>query len=122
MYIFREKIGQEEVTVAVTPNGYADAITEGKFVMPEQRVMTVGQFLDVMKSPESRNGIFYIQKQNSNLTDEFLSVMEDVEGEIEWGSEAFGKFGRVGRKYRSEKIRVQLYGSINVLTGLLLAF
>lgn len=94
MCIFREKIGQEEVTVAVTPNGYADAITDGKFVMPEQRLMTVGQFLDVMESPESKNGIFYIQKQNSNLTDEFVSVMEDVEGEIEWGSEAFGKFGR----------------------------
>lgn len=87
----RKKIGQREVTVAVTPNGYADAITDGKFVMPEQRLMKMEQFLDKLEVPEGVNGIFYVQKQNSNLTDEFLSIMGDVEEEITWGSEAFGK-------------------------------
>ena len=29
------KMGEQEVSVAVTPNGYADAIYEEKFVMPE---------------------------------------------------------------------------------------
>ena len=93
VYFNREKIGNKEVTVAVTPNGYADAITDGKFVMPEQRMMTVGSFLDILEQPEETNGVFYIQKQNSNLTDEFSSIISDVETEIPFGSEAFGMFG-----------------------------
>ncbi|KAL4224639.1 JmjC domain-containing protein 7 [Mactra antiquata] len=87
----REKIGDTVVTVAVTPNGYADAITDGKFVMPEQRMMKFGEFLDIMADPSSKTGVFYVQKQNSNLTDEFVSIMGDVESDISWGSEAFGK-------------------------------
>ncbi|XP_060552824.1 bifunctional peptidase and (3S)-lysyl hydroxylase Jmjd7-like isoform X2 [Ruditapes philippinarum] len=87
----RDKIGDQEVTVAVTPNGYADAVTDGKFVMPEERMMKLSQFLDILDKPESAKGVFYVQKQNSNLTDEFVSVMEDVDPEIKWGSDAFGK-------------------------------
>jgi len=87
--VFREKIGDLEVTVAVTPNGYADAVTGELFVLPEQRQIKMSEFLDIMDSPMSYNGVFYIQKQNSNLTDEFESIMKDVEGEIDWGSEAF---------------------------------
>ncbi|KAH3859035.1 bifunctional peptidase and (3S)-lysyl hydroxylase Jmjd7-like [Dreissena polymorpha] len=86
----RDKIGTKEVTVAVTPNGYADAVTDGKFVLPEQRSMSMSAFLDIMENPGSANGIFYVQKQNSNLTDEFVSIMGDVE-ELSWGSEAFDK-------------------------------
>ena len=78
------------MTVAVTPNGYADAVTDEKFVMPEEREMTLAQFLDIMEQPESDKGVFYVQKQNSNLTDEFHSVIADVDTEIVWGSEAFG--------------------------------
>ena len=63
-------MGEEEVTVAVTPNGYADAIYDGQFVMPEERTMTMNAFLDVIESPNEYNGVFYVQKQNSNLTDE----------------------------------------------------
>ena len=86
----RETIGEQEVTVAVTPNGYADAVTEGKFVMPEERMMKLSQFLDILDAPQLASGVFYVQKQNSNLTDEFVSVMADVEADIKWGSEAFG--------------------------------
>ncbi|XP_062597221.1 bifunctional peptidase and (3S)-lysyl hydroxylase Jmjd7-like [Saccostrea cucullata] len=86
----REKIGECSVTVAVTPNGYADAITEGKFIMPEERRMTMSEFLDIMDSPDQYKGIFYIQKQNSNFTDEFKEIMGDVEPDIPWGTEAFG--------------------------------
>ncbi|XP_076451021.1 bifunctional peptidase and (3S)-lysyl hydroxylase Jmjd7-like isoform X2 [Babylonia areolata] len=87
----RQVIGDEEVTVAVTPNGYADAVCEGHFVMPEERRMTVSAFLDILKNPASAEGVFYVQKQNSNLTDEFLSVMGDVDAEPQWGTEVFGK-------------------------------
>lgn len=90
--LFREKIGNQDVTVAVTPNGYADAVTDGQFVLPEQRIMKMSQFLDILDNPSSYNGVFYIQKQNSNLTDEFLSIMKDVEPEVTWGSDAFSKF------------------------------
>ncbi len=77
--------------MAVTPNGYADAVYQGKFLMPEERVMTFGKFLDIMEGKVKANGIFYVQKQNSNFTDEFLSLMKDAEEEIPWASEAFGK-------------------------------
>ena len=80
-----------EVTVAVTPNGYADAVNNGLFVMPEERQMTIGQFLDILEAPGSTQGVFYVQKQNSNLTEEFQSMMGDVETEPAWGTEVFGK-------------------------------
>lgn len=86
----REKIGGCRVTVAVTPNGYADAITEGKFVMPEERRMKMSNFLDIMEHPDQHSGVFYIQKQNSNFTDEFKEIIGDVEPDICWGTEAFG--------------------------------
>lgn len=87
---FREKIGGCVVTVAVTPNGYADAITDGKFVMPEERRMEMSNFLDIMEHPDQHSGVFYIQKQNSNFTDEFREIIGDVESDIPWGTEAFG--------------------------------
>lgn len=88
---FRETIGDLTVSVAVTPNGYADAITNGKFVMPLERQMKMSEFLDIMDSPEKYNGVFYIQKQNSNLTEEFSVIISDVEKDISLGTEAFGK-------------------------------
>jgi len=85
----RKTVGDKEVTVAVTPNGYADAITEGKFVLPEQRLMKMSRFLDIIEDPGSTSGVFYVQKQNSNLTDEFQNIIGDVDSNISWGSEAF---------------------------------
>ena len=75
----------------MTPNGYADAVNNGLFVMPEERQMTVGQFLDILEAPGSTPGVFYVQKQNSNLTEEFQSVMGDVETEPAWATEVFGE-------------------------------
>ena len=83
------------MTVSVTPTGYADAIYEGRFVMPEERIMPMSQFLDILFTPvedRKEQGVFYIQKQNSNLTDEFSALMEDVDSHIPWGSTAFGWF------------------------------
>ena len=34
--------------------------------------------------------VYYIQKQNSNLTEEWVEVLQDVE-EIQWATKAFGK-------------------------------
>ena len=87
----REKVGTTEVTVAVTPNGHADAVNGNKFVMPEERMMTFGDFLDIISTSDISSkppGVFYVQKQNSNMTDEFKELLEDVEEEISWASQA----------------------------------
>jgi len=86
-----DKLGDKEVTVAVTPNGYADAPQEDFFVMPEERRMKMSEFIDILENPESANGVFYIQKQNSNLTQEFQEIICDVDKDISWATEAFGK-------------------------------
>ncbi|XP_035659255.1 bifunctional peptidase and (3S)-lysyl hydroxylase JMJD7-like [Branchiostoma floridae] len=88
---FRQTLGEKEVTVAVTPNGYADAVHDGKFVMPEERTMKFSSFLDIMERNTQPNGIFYVQKQNSNFTEEFQEIIPDADVEISWASEAFGK-------------------------------
>ncbi|KAK3730750.1 hypothetical protein QZH41_007120 [Actinostola sp. cb2023] len=88
---FRKKIGDKEVTVAVTPNGYADAVVGDQFVMPEERTMKMGHFLDILDHEVNENGIFYIQKQNSNFTEEFSEIIQDAALDIPWASEAFGK-------------------------------
>ena len=90
----RKVVGDLEVTVAVTPNGYADAVTDGKFVMPYEKTMHMKDFLNIIESPKDYKGIFYIQKQNSNLTDEFSTLLQDVDSGISWGTDAFGKLPR----------------------------
>ena len=75
----------------MTPDGYADAMLGERFMMPEDRRMTMTKFIDIINDPRSANGVFYIQKQNSNLTEEFGEVIDDVEREIPWASQAFGK-------------------------------
>ena len=87
-----EKIGKLEVTVAVTPNGYADGVVGDRFVMPEERTMKFAEFLDILEGRSTKEGgIFYIQKQNSNFTDEFSELLSDAGADIPWATEAFGK-------------------------------
>ena len=52
--------------------------------------MTMNEFVKHIENP-SPDQVYYIQKQNSNLTDEFRDIIEDVDDEIHWASEAFGK-------------------------------
>lgn len=94
----KNKIGNKEITVAVTPNGYADAIAKEKtlsgtsekefFVTPEERCMTMNDFIETLEKP-SDNSIFYIQKQNSNF-EEFSELWRDIDSDIPWASQAFG--------------------------------
>ncbi|KAG8449438.1 hypothetical protein GDO86_016188 [Hymenochirus boettgeri] len=87
----RSSIGYKKVSVAVTPNGYADAVYKDRFVMPEERTMLLSHFLDIMEKKTMSPGVFYIQKQCSNLTEEFSELLNDVESHIPWMSEALGK-------------------------------
>ena len=114
----RKTVGDKEVTVAVTPNGYADAITEGKFVLPEQRMMKMSRFLDIIEEPGSTSGVFYVQKQNSNLTDEFQNIIADVDSNISWGSEAFStKKVLIFFQYTSFSVFFLLFVFFRLLTG-----
>ncbi|XP_012226382.2 bifunctional peptidase and (3S)-lysyl hydroxylase JMJD7 [Linepithema humile] len=92
---FRKVLGDETVAVAVTPNGYADAVArkdDGNefFVMPEERLLTMSEFLDTLENTRE-DSIFYIQKQNSNFINSFCKLWSDVEVEMSWANEAFGK-------------------------------
>ncbi|KAM6459323.1 bifunctional peptidase and (3S)-lysyl hydroxylase JMJD7 [Liasis olivaceus] len=87
----RQIMGSKLVSVAVTPNGYADAVYQDWFVMPEERHMPFSTFLDILEKKVTSPGVFYVQKQCSNLTEEFPELIGDVEPEIPWMSEALGK-------------------------------
>jgi len=86
----REKIGSSVVTVAITPNGYADAVHEDLFITPAERQMTFTQFLDIIENKTSTDGVVYIQKQNSNFTDEFSELTNDIDLQMAWATQAFG--------------------------------
>lgn len=85
-----QRLGDSEVTVTVTPDGLADSAVGEMFMMPEERGMKMADFIERLNVTK-QNEVFYIQKQNSNLTDEFKEVFSDVDSEINWASEAFGK-------------------------------
>uniref|UniRef100_A0A8C5PXK3 Bifunctional peptidase and (3S)-lysyl hydroxylase JMJD7 n=1 Tax=Leptobrachium leishanense TaxID=445787 RepID=A0A8C5PXK3_9ANUR len=87
----RTCIGSKLASVAVTPNGYADAVYKDRFVMPEEREMALSNFLDIVEKKSHQPGVFYIQKQCSNLTEEFPELLLDVESHIPWMSEALGQ-------------------------------
>lgn len=87
----RERVGSKVVSVAVTPTGYADAVHGDRFVMPEERQMTFSSLLDVVEQKEEGAGVFYVQKQCSNLMEELPELTDDLETHIPWMSEALGK-------------------------------
>ena len=86
----REAVGSKVISVAVTPNGYADAVNGDRFVMPEERKMTFSSLLDVIEGKVESKGVFYVQKQCSNLMEELPELTGDVEPHIPWMSEALG--------------------------------
>ncbi|XP_040916457.1 bifunctional peptidase and (3S)-lysyl hydroxylase JMJD7 [Toxotes jaculatrix] len=87
----REKVGSKVISVAVTPNGYADAVNGDRFVMPEERQMTFSSVLDIIEGKVEECGVFYVQKQCSNLLEELPELTDDVEPHIPWMSTALGK-------------------------------
>lgn len=88
---FREVVGSKVISVAVTPNGYADAVNGNRFVMPEERQMTFSSLLDIIEGKVESSGVFYLQKQCSNLTEELPELTGDVQTHIPWMSEALGE-------------------------------
>ena len=74
----------------MTPDGYADAVREGVFVTPAERRMTFCQFLDIIDHKTPTDGVVYIQKQNSNFTDEFSELSDDIDLAMSWAAQTFG--------------------------------
>lgn len=74
----RKRLGSLSVSVTVTPNGYADAPVGDRFLLPEERIMSFDKFINIWEKEEQANGVFYIQKQNSNFTDEFSQLVADA--------------------------------------------
>ncbi|XP_059208773.1 bifunctional peptidase and (3S)-lysyl hydroxylase JMJD7 [Centropristis striata] len=87
----REKVGSKVISVAVTPNGYADAVNGDRFVMPEERRMSFSTVLDIIEGKVQQSGVCYIQKQCSNLVCELSELLDDVESHVSWMSSALGK-------------------------------
>ncbi|XP_005947552.1 bifunctional peptidase and (3S)-lysyl hydroxylase JMJD7 [Haplochromis burtoni] len=88
----REKVGSKVISVAVTPNGYADAVNGDRFVMPEERQMSFSSVLDIIEGKVDKGGgVFYVQKQCSNLLQELPELTADVQPHIAWMSTALGK-------------------------------
>ncbi|XP_024941922.1 jmjC domain-containing protein 7 isoform X5 [Cephus cinctus] len=52
--------------------------------------MTMSQFLDHLENPQA-GSVFYIQRQNSNFTEDFPELISDVPPDIPWATESFGK-------------------------------
>lgn len=89
LYLNRSKLQDQKLSVAVTPNGYADAIFDGKFMLPEEKKMTFDNFIQTLLYPKS--SVYYIQKQNNNLIEEFSCLLSDVDHHIPWATQAIGK-------------------------------
>ncbi|KAK1070176.1 hypothetical protein LTR74_004328 [Friedmanniomyces endolithicus] len=97
----RQLIGKEEVKVAITPLGNADAVIESKeddslvFVEPYEVFEPFGEFLDSIQRSSSSTTevghVKYAQTQNDNLRHEYASLLPDVPTDIPYARIALGQ-------------------------------
>ena len=78
---FRKIIGENVVQIAVTPDGWADAVVDGIFRLPEERNMKFSDFIDKLQNGKAKEEIFYLQKQNNCLTLDYPQLASDVPNE-----------------------------------------
>lgn len=55
-------MGSKVISVAVTPNGYADAVSGEHFVLPEERQMTFSSVLDIIEGKVTQVRIRFTQQ------------------------------------------------------------
>ena len=84
-----DKMADREVSVAVTSNGLADSVVDGLFMLPEERKMTMKEFVEKLKA-DQKDSVYYLQKQNSCLVEEFSPLLEDVDPHIGLFTDALG--------------------------------
>ncbi|KAJ3281290.1 JmjC domain-containing protein 7, partial [Rhizoclosmatium sp. JEL0117] len=82
------------VKVAVTPNGLADAVIDGTFVLPHEESMPIEEFFDRLdaEDPSNPQAVHYIQSQNNNMRGDgdFAKLFEQVPEHIDFATEALG--------------------------------
>jgi len=100
-------MGEQTVSVAVTPNGRADAIARGPdtiqyFTEPMIEKMSMTNFLTSLAEMESAD-VYYLQSQNGNLfpaeyfagdlnkSSELKILRQDITSSIPWCNDALGK-------------------------------
>lgn len=104
-----DRMGSRKISIAVTPNGLADAVTRGSddklyFAEPFVEQMTMAEFLSKLTSDSTHSEIYYLQSQNGNIyssryfkedsldsPSEFEPLRPDVPKDITWCTEAFGE-------------------------------
>ncbi|XP_053452117.1 bifunctional peptidase and (3S)-lysyl hydroxylase JMJD7 isoform X2 [Nycticebus coucang] len=59
--------------------------------MPAERHLPLSCVLDVLEGQAQHPGVFYVQKQCSNLPTELPQLLPDLEPHVPWASEALGK-------------------------------
>jgi jumonji domain-containing protein 7 len=85
-----KRLGDSLLTVNVTPDGRADAVKDGKFVMAEERKMTFGEFMNEARDTSSNQSV-YLSYQNNNMREQAGVLMEDVTVGDEWSQNVFGE-------------------------------
>jgi jumonji domain-containing protein 7 len=97
-----KKLEGRRVTVALTPDGLADAVVDGYFALPLYRKMYYQEFLRMLSAQRGSHAkieggfghhhassVVYLQKQNDSLRSEFAPLLEDI-GNISWADTSFG--------------------------------
>ncbi|KAJ3022883.1 UNVERIFIED_CONTAM: JmjC domain-containing protein 7 [Siphonaria sp. JEL0065] len=89
-----ESMVDNEVTVAITPNGLADAVIDGTFYLPHEEKMPIHQFFELLdqEHPDTPSAVHYIQSQNNNMRDggDFTKLFAEVPDHIDFATEALG--------------------------------
>ena len=80
----------KQITVASTPNGLADAVTDNYFVLPHTEKMAFDKAIELFSKCNSIQSN-YIQSQDNNLNGEFSELILDAGRSVEWADQVFGK-------------------------------
>ncbi|KAI9326025.1 cupin-like domain-containing protein [Obelidium mucronatum] len=82
------------VTVSVTPNGFADAVIDGTFCLPHEVSMSMGEFFKALDLEDATapHAVHYIQSQNNNMREggDFTQLFAQVPPDIDFATEALG--------------------------------
>ena len=84
-YLLSTIPSDRKVSVALTPDGRADAVHGDRFCFPDTKSMTLKDFFDWPTS----SAVAYLQAQNDSLPTEFCELAKDV-NELAWARDAFG--------------------------------
>ena len=111
-----DAMGDTNVSVNVTPDGRGDALLSTRgwtvsgtgeetpdevFVQPEERTMTMREFVDMLETPvgddhgdvhpSHRPPVPYVSRQCGSLLEEFPKLVSDCAHEMRFASDAMGK-------------------------------